>query len=167
MLQPFSVQAVGQNIFSIFGIFEIWHVAADQVYFYWLNSKIQYLQIWLRALAAHIMHMPSSFHFQKITESLRKYFILQFFKYLLFTSMNNRQKENWKLHFYKNFFPDSPKCMGKSVFDLVKGKTNFLKFLFIFKIKESIPPWRRLQKCYLKKYVLHKIVTKMLRASAK
>ena len=41
--------------------------------------------------------------------------------------------------------------MGKSVFDLVKGKTNFLKFLFIFKIKEGIPPWRRLQKCYLKK----------------
>ena len=96
------------------------------------------------------LHMQLSFYFQKITESLRKYFNLQFFKYLLFTSMNNRQKENWKLHFYKNFFPDSPKCVGKSVFDLVKGKTNFLKFLFIFKIKEGIPPWRRLQKCYLK-----------------
>ena len=38
--------------------------------------------------------------------------------------------------------------MGKTVFDLVKGKIKFLSissFLAFKEIKASIPPWRRLQ----------------------
>ena len=62
------------------------------------------------------LHMQLSFYFQKITESLRKYFNLQFFKYLLFTSMNNRQKENWKLNFYKKTFFQTPQNAWAKVF---------------------------------------------------
>ena len=37
--------------------------------------------------------------------------------------------------------------MGKIVFDLDKGKPNFFSsFLALQKIKEDIPPWRRLYK---------------------
>ena len=47
--------------------------------------------------------------------------------------------------------------MGKSVFDLVKGKTNFLKFLFIFKIKEGIPPLAQTPKMLFKNVIYKKI----------
>ena len=55
-----------------------------------------------------------------------------------FTSKNNLNK-NSKLNFFKSIFY-APK-IGKTVFDLVKGKKQFL-LLFIFsfsKIKEEFP----------------------------
>ena len=81
--------AVGWSDLQFFSIFENEHIATDQVNFYEFQSKNQ--QIFPCARGAQ----TSKFLFSKNHEDLiNEYCLGEIYIYLLFTSINNRKKEN-------------------------------------------------------------------------
>ena len=88
---------------------------ANWVYFYEFN--IFKSQI-LRRASGKVIDL-------KIHRDLKNEYYFRKFAYLPFTSTNNWQKENLITMFSLNFIL-VPK-MGKTVFDLIKGKQGFFK----------------------------------------
>ena len=87
----YRVEWYTQNLFAIF---ENGHYAADQVYFYDSNEKIS------ANLDSRTRGKVLALRNHRDLNNV--YFFLKTCRYLLFTSKNNRQKENLKYNIWKN-----------------------------------------------------------------